>query len=311
MRSRDQGEPGTPGNGVAAVVVTYHPGPDGVELIEALAAQCQWVLVVDNGSHPEELEPIRRACLDNGGRLLENGANLGIAAAQNIGISVARELGARWVLLSDDDSIPGEGMVGSLLEAFGALAPRPVAAVGPLVGEDREGRDQLVYVSRRWGPRRASPAELARPHLTVAFLIASGCLISMEALERVGPMNEALFIDHVDLEWGLRARRAGYELVVATRTAMTHSLGDEVIQLPGRRQPVHMHGPTRNYYLARNTIALIRSGLLPVAWRIGYLVWIAKYAAFNSLLADRRSQRARALAQGLGDGLRGRLGQRP
>lgn len=303
-----------PRNEVAAVVVTYHPEATGAALIEELARQCQWVLVVDNGSTDAELEPIRRTCRLTGAQLIANGANLGIAAAQNTGIAAARQAGARWVLLSDDDSAPAPGMVDSLLEAFAAPQPspeRPTAAIGPLVGEEREGRDQLVYVPRRWGPRRATPEELGQPLLRVAFLIASGCLISMEALDRVGGMNEELFIDHVDLEWGLRARRAGYELVVDTRTAMVHSLGDEVVRLPGRRQPVHIHGPVRNYYLARNTIALIASGLLPVAWRAGYLVWVAKYAAFNALLADKRPQRARALAQGLAHGLRGRLGPRP
>ncbi|BDA63687.1 glycosyltransferase family 2 protein [Actinomyces capricornis] len=312
--------PAGPANAVAAVVITYHPDAAAPALIEELARQCQWVVVVDNGSTGAETEPIGRACERTGAQLVANGENLGIAAAQNIGIARARDLGARWVLLSDDDSEPRPGMVVSLLEAFaagshsspsGTPKPRPTAAVGPLVGEEREGRDQLVYVPRRWGPRRATPQELDQPLLSVAFLVASGCLISMEALDRVGGMNEDLFIDHVDLEWGLRARREGYELYVATRTTMAHSLGDSVVRLPGRAQPIHVHAPVRNYYLARNTIALIGSGLLPMAWRVGYLVWMAKYAAFNALLAPPRRQRARALAQGIAHGLRGRLGPRP
>lgn len=309
-----------PANQVAAVVVTYHPAPSCADLVAALSAQCQWVVVVDNGSSPEELQPLRKACARTGAHLAEMGDNLGIAAAQNHGIVRARGLGARWVLLSDHDSVPSPGMVDRLLAAFSADqadqqdpagdSPR-VAAAGPLVGEDRQGHDQLVYVARRWGPRRATPEELEEPYLTAAFLIASGCLVSVEALERVGVMRADLFIDHVDLEWGLRARRAGYRLVVATGTPMTHRLGDEVVRLPGRRQPVHVHAPVRSYYLVRNTVILLRSGLLPVAWRVGYTVWLAKYTAFNAVLADRRRQRVSALAHGLVDGLRGRGGPRP
>ncbi|WP_243118424.1 glycosyltransferase family 2 protein [Actinomyces wuliandei] len=307
-----------PANQVAAVVVTYHPEPSCADLVTALSAQCQWVVVVDNGSSPGELQPLREACARTGAHLAEMGDNLGIAAAQNHGIVRARELGARWVLLSDHDSVPSPGMVDQLLAAFRADqrddpggSSRRVAAAGPLVGEDRQGRDQLVYVARRWGPRRATPGELEEPYLTVAFLIASGCLVSVEALDHVGLMREDLFIDHVDLEWGLRARRAGYRLVVATGTPMTHRLGDEVVRLPGRRQPVHVHAPVRSYYLVRNTLILLRSGLLPVAWRVGYTVWLAKYTAFNAVLADRRRQRVSALAHGLVDGLRGRGGARP
>lgn len=301
-----------PVQGVAAVVVTYHPGADCAPLLAELARQCQWVLVIDNGSAEGILagpDGLRQWCAAAPATLVENGRNLGIAAAQNLGIAKARELGARWVLLSDDDSAPAPGMVQDLLDgALSQGADRPVAAVGPLVGEERPGGDQLVYVARRWGPRRATAEELRAPYLETAFLIASGCLIDMRALDDVGGMDSELFIDHVDLEWGLRARRRGYVLLCATRSRMVHSLGDEVVRLPGRAQPVHMHGPVRNYYLVRNTLLLLRSGLLPVPWRVGYCVWVGKYSAFNVLAGDRRGQRLRAVLAGWRDGLLGRRG---
>jgi rhamnosyltransferase len=177
------------------------------------------------------------------------------------------------------------------------------------VGEIKPGGDQLVYRARTWGPRRATSDELLRPLLPVAFLIASGCLINMDALAEIGPMNEDLFIDHVDLEWGLRASRAGYALLVDTQILMPHSLGDSTVLLKGRAQPVHVHVPARNYYLTRNTVLLIRSSLLGWRWSLGYVAWLVKYAAFNILLVDHRVRRASLIMQGLMDGLRGRGGR--
>lgn len=311
------------------MVVTYHTGPTLAGLLTALSAQCGGVVVVDNGSSERELagpEGIRASCRAAGGVLLEQGRNTGIAAAQNRGIEYARRRGFGYVLLSDDDSIPDEGMVSTLLAglregnqpAGGSEDPvassdpaRAVAAVGPLIEEDKPGGDQLVYVARRWGPRRATAAELSARRLRVAFLLASGCLVDLAALEQVGPMNEEMFIDHVDLEWGLRARRAGYDLLVLPAARMRHSLGDQTAHVPGRRQPVHVHGPVRGYYLMRNTVVLIRSGLMPWAWRAGYVVWIGKYLAFNTIMVDRRRERARAMGRGLCDGLRGRGGPAP
>lgn len=297
-------------SGVIAVVVTYHPGSGYERLLEALAEQCRSVVVVDNGSAENELRRLRSQCYREDTVLIEMGYNAGIARAQNRGIDEARALGARWVLLSDDDSAPTPGMVSRLVNAAEtAGGTRRIAAVGPLVRENN-GADDLVYVPRRWGPRRATPEELDTPLLSVAFLIASGCLIDLRALDDVGGMNENLFIDHVDLEWGLRAHSRGYELLVATAALMDHSLGDQVIEVPGRRQPVHIHAPVRNYYMVRNTLWLVGSGLLPPFWRVGYLWWLAKYSGFNVLVNAPRRKRLAAVLLGTADALRGRYGMR-
>ena len=295
---------------IAAVVVTYHPG-DVSALLAELAGQCDSVIAVDNGSDPAEVEALRKACDQVGARLLELGENLGIAAAQNRGVELAQSLAAEspesnFVLLSDQDSMPAPDMVARLLEAI--EEDPAIAAVGPLPSEEREGADELVYVDRGWAPKRASRSELGLPRLDVAFLIASGCLIRLSALASVGKMREDLFIDHVDLEWGVRARKAGWRLVAVPAAKLTHSLGDDVVRLPGRDQPVHVHSPIRNYYILRNTIALVRTSLLPGKWRIRYCYWAAKYAAFNAFAAGDGKTRRKMLRKAAADGFKGRLG---
>ncbi|TNC17166.1 glycosyltransferase family 2 protein [Georgenia sp. 311] len=300
------------GAGVTAVVVTYEPqvevtGP----LLTALAEQCGAVVVVDNGSAPERLDALRAECDRVGAELLALPVNQGIAAAQNLGI--ARAAGAEHVLLMDQDSLPAPDMVDRLVAAVHAAVAEghAVGAVGPVSADTRSTTEQMVYVSRRWGPRRATAQELAAERVETAFLLASGCLVPAPVLEHVGLMNEAWFIDHVDLEWGLRARRAGYTLYAVPGAHLDHSLGDRLTKLPGRAQEVHVHSPVRTYYLARNTVLLIRSGLLGGRWSVGYVVWLAKYVAFNALLAAPRRERVRRMAQGLRDGLLGRTGPAP
>lgn len=296
-------------NRVCAIVVTYNTSGDIDELIATLASQCDRVVVVDNGSMPEALARITSACTTNGVDLIALPANMGIADAQNRGIDYARDNDCALALLSDDDSVPPCDMVPRLVDALRCeQRDHKVAAVGPLVGELKPGGDQLVYVARRWGPRRATPSELEKSALPVAFLVASGCLIDLAAIDDVGPMNDSLFIDHVDLEWCLRARRRGWVLICSTDIHMGHSLGDETVLLPGRRQPVHIHAPVRTYYLSRNTILLMKSGLLGAAWTIGYAVWLTKYCAFNAVLANMRTERIRMMARGIVDGCRGRTG---
>lgn len=297
--------PSRPDSRVVAVVVSYNPG-DMSDLLRGLTAQCGGVVVVDNGSSPAAVDRVRDECGSSGARLVSLAANIGIAAAQNRGMEIARNEGAEFVLLSDHDSIPAPDMVALLIQAIEEDAD--IAAVGPLAAEDREGGDELVYVDRGWAPKRATKAELRRERLEVPFLIASGCLIRVSALQDIGTMREDLFIDHVDLEWGVRARRHGWRLMAVPRAHLHHSLGDEVVTVRGRSQPIHLHAPVRNYYLVRNTVALITTDLLPWRWRVRYVLWLAKYTAFNSVAAGQGRVRRTMMRRGLWDGLRGRLG---
>ena len=290
---------------IHAVVVTYQP-PDVTALLTELSRQCDAVTVVDNGSDSAAVAALRASCRATGAELVAMPANLGIAKAQNIGVARAMTSSPDFILLSDQDSLPAENMTALLVEAI--EEDERIAATGPLPSEDREGADELVYVDRGWAPKRASRSELGLSRLDVAFLIASGCLIRLSALASVGKMREDLFIDHVDLEWGVRARKAGWRLVAVPAAKLTHSLGDDVVRLPGRDQPVHVHSPIRNYYILRNTIALVRTSLLPGKWRVRYCYWAAKYAAFNAFAAGDGKTRRKMLRKAAADGFKGRLG---
>jgi rhamnosyltransferase len=297
--------------GVVAVVVTYHPAvADTTDLLRALAPQVDHVILVDNGSDPDTVEALRAVLDPAAGELMALGENRGIAAAQNLGLERARALGARAVLLSDQDSVPAPDMVARLLEGLERARSEHgrVAAVGPVTVDERNAGAALLFSDHRWGPRRAAVPAHDGALVPATFLIASGCLLDADALADVGDMNADWFIDHIDLEWGLRARRAGYGMYGVVGARLAHSLGDRVQRIPGRERDVHIHSPVRNYYMARNTVLLVRSGLLPRAWQVGYLAWITKYTGFYVLAVTPRLQRARLLLRGFADGLRGRTG---
>ncbi|MDO5722966.1 MAG: glycosyltransferase family 2 protein [Flaviflexus sp.] len=280
---------------IHALVITYAPG-DLDDLLGALALQCARTTIIDNTPGGADLGAVAAR---HGAELITLGTNVGIAAAQNMGIERALEAGADAVILFDQDSVPTDGMIPTLAQHL----TEGVAAVGPV---PREGDDVLVYTDHTFGPKR--PATVGSDPFEVSFLLASGELISARALAEVGLMNAAWFIDHIDLEWGMRARRAGYRLLAVPAARLDHRLGDRTVKVPGRRV-VHVHAPIRNYYLTRNTIRLISSDLLPLPWRVRYVYWIARFAAFNILVNPDRAERARYFARALGDGLRGRLGR--
>ncbi|WP_315098669.1 glycosyltransferase family 2 protein [uncultured Cellulomonas sp.] len=298
---------------VVAVVVTYAPDvPTTAGLLTALAAQVDEVVVVDNGSDPAVRDGLAAHVERDGGLFVALPENVGIGGAQNVGSDRAREAGATHVLFSDQDSLPAPDMVAQLLAGLARARARGdrTGAVGPLPVDDRDETATLLFEPRRWGPRRAPVPDDPEALVPVAFLLASGCLVPVEVLDEVGPMRAEWFIDHVDLEWGLRVRRAGYALFGVVGARLGHQLGDRLARVPGRTREVHIHSPLRNYYMARNTLLLVRSGLMPWAWRVGYVAWIVKYSAYYVLAVSPRGSRLRQLVAGLRDGVLGRTGRR-
>ncbi len=306
---------------VCAVVVTYKPDrSELLTLLEALRPQVEGLVIVDNGSGTPEFLHDVAADFDAQLILLED--NRGIARAQNLGIALALDQGFDAVLLSDQDSIPAPDMVaqlaqtltrgnepdpffpvaGGILQGFPSESQVPIAAVGPVPVDERGSQESaLVYSFTTWGPKRRSIPEEGEL-LEVPFVLASGCLIPREALLDVGPMNESLFIDHVDLAWCLRALAKGFRIVVDGSAKLTHSLGEEKTVLPTGRE-IHVQSPARNYYMVRNTLWLMRAPFMPTLWKLGYLPYLTKYLGFYSLMSLRQPSRFKKLCQGLRDGI--------
>src|ERR1700686_4316422 len=89
---------------ICAVVVTYFPKLACVENLAALAPHVGKLLIVDNGSSVQTLEPVEVAAQRLDATVVRLGSNLGIAAALNVGLKLAREQGYRWLATFDQDS---------------------------------------------------------------------------------------------------------------------------------------------------------------------------------------------------------------
>ncbi|HYD65227.1 glycosyltransferase family 2 protein [Azospirillum sp.] len=258
-----------PDNAVAAVVVTHHPDATVARTLAAALEQAHWLVVVDNASAVERLAPVEDAVRAAGTRaeLLRNAGNLGIAAAQNQGITRARALGARHVLLLDQDSVAQPGMVAALLDALDS--GERVGMAVPVTADDGQRKPTRFLVSA--DGRRAAAQAPERPVLHhLLYAIASGSLIPMAVLDEVGPMREDFFIDFVDVEFGLRLRRAGWDIVAAREARLRHRLGAyEERRLLGRAVPVTHHSAKRRYTQYRNRVRTLRlyGGTLPAFLR--------------------------------------------
>jgi rhamnosyltransferase len=299
---------------VAAVVVLFHPDLNLLErLLNSVIGQVQGIVAVDN---TPDLEIATSRLLHRFGdqvTYISLGQNTGIAAAQNAGIRAVSGAHYSHVLLLDQDSCPEANMVDELLSAEMRLvdAGARVAAVGPKFIDEKNGTVAKA-IQHKWMRVKKVPVDGIRMEPVEAdYLIASGSLIHLSTLAEVGAMREELFIDWVDIEWGLRARQAGSQCYVIPTAVMKHSIGDEFVRVLDK--DINLHNDIRNYYIVRNATYLLRLRSMGWQWRSCTLFKIPLYVVFYSWNAGRtlgkRWASFRLLCTACLDGVRGRLGR--
>lgn len=293
---------------LAIVVVTHDPDLDALQrLVERIAPAAATIVAVDNGSADQAGVAELHKRLGVVGVLSSD--NGGLAWAQNLGIDQARRMGASRVLLLDQDSSLDASHVAVLGAALDNLIAegKRVAAVGPAYTEVNTARPMPLPRARRitidWG--RGVDGELSPRGLPIEvdYVIASGALMPMAAIDQAGSMDDRLFIDLVDVDWGLRARAAGLRSYIVPPVRAGHTIGRGYLVVAGRR--VVLHSPMRNYFWARNAVALCRRQHVGLPWKLFLLRRVVIYTVAYPLFADRKLVRLRRFLLGGWHGLTG------
>lgn len=249
-----------PARRTAAILVVYRPKAPLDPLLGRLAATVALTVVVDNAEQPDD--SLQAVAERHGADLLRGANKGGLAGAYNRALMHLRMAHAgaydHVVFLDDDsDATTLRTFLSDQLTAE-RLAHPNTAAVAPAY-RDRAtgmrgkyielGRFRLSYLSRHFTDLRA-----------VAFLINSMSVWRLQALDRIGPFNEGLRVDHVDTEYCLRARQEGLVTYVHGGHEFAHAIGERRrFRFLGRDMQAGGHGPGRRYLIGRNTLFLARS----------------------------------------------------
>ncbi|WP_321820024.1 MULTISPECIES: glycosyltransferase family 2 protein [unclassified Burkholderia] len=287
----------------AGIVVVFYR-PDRACVLHANRLAQVWpCVVVDN---TEQVSGAATLGLDPQVDYVANGANLGIATALNQGIGRLVEAGCTSAILLDQDSRPAAQLLTELPRTLAAERARNarVAVVGPAYEDGRLGG---VAPFVRFGFLKLKRIEpTGTQSIGVDFLITSGSCVNLAVWHDVGPMDESLFIDFVDLEWCVRARAKGYAVLGAPALRLAHELGGEPVRVFGRNYPGH--GPVRHYYLFRNAVALIKRDYVPWSWKSTELVKMPFRLAIYGLFMRPRLMHLRLSFLGIWHGFIGRTG---
>lgn len=286
---------------VWAVLTSYRPDSGLLDAVESVRDQVDGIVVVDDGSGLAAA-PLLETARTIGATVIVSKSNLGIANALNRGISAAIDAGAAAVVTLDQDSRVPNGFVDALRSAHESACATGLTP-GPIVPE-------------YFAEVRQAYAHDARGNLLAKDIIQSGMLLDSATVASLGPMDEDLFIDLVDIEFELRSRDAGRPAVAAPDVRLEHSLGQRFRRrgpiMPGVPRVMMLSSPFRYYYRARNRVLVDARYQRTQGWRV-VRHSLRDYAYFLIVLSLARPRSAmwRLLSAGIRDGIAGKGGKMP
>jgi rhamnosyltransferase len=268
---------------ILTAVVAFEPDENSIAKIAQLHREVGRLLVVDNSFTSAAIARVKRICDADGINLLQKGSNRGQAEALNRACEWAQAHGYGFVLFFDQDTRVLPGFMDQLLACAEQLPSDPTQAV---LGCD--------YLS----PRRLS----GKPGVSVSkkrAVITSASLVSISLWQRVGRFREDFFIDHVDDEFCLRARRAGGSVWRLDAPLIEHRIGTGTVSRWSRN-----HSAFRWYHIIRNHLWTLREywSFDPI-WAAHTLVLKVRFVLGSLILEAGRAEKARAMLRGLRDGL--------
>lgn len=180
--------------------------------------------LVDNGSTDGTPERVAAAYPDV--HLYPQSRNLGFAAGCNVALRHVRELGDHALLLNNDTRL-APGLLSALMAR--ATATPNLGLLAPLIVYDGEG-GRIWSAGYRRHPRLLEkvgghdgmPAAGLRKPIACDYLTGCALLITPTALEQVGLLDERFFFTYEDLDYSLRVRQAGLQVICDPALRLRH-----------------------------------------------------------------------------------------
>lgn len=277
---------------ISVAIVNYNGGPLVTSAVRSVLRSGVpiEVFVVDNGSRdgsPESLRELARA--EPAMKLIESGRNIGFTRATNLALRQAR--GSYFLLLNPDCVVRPD----TLARMLKAMADYPQAAIAGCLIRNPDGTEQA-------GCRRAVPTPWRTfvrvlklnklfPHhprfrtfllnqeplpdkpVFVEAISGAFMLARREAVEQIGMLDEGYFLHCDDLDWCMRFRAAGWQILFVPDVEVVHYKGT-----PSQSRPIfvewHKHRGMVRFY--RKFFRHQYPGVL--MWLVAVAVWL-RFAA--------------------------------
>ncbi len=291
---------------VVIVIVNWNSCDDTINCIESLKKVTYpeyEVVIVDNGSTDGSEKVLRGRFPEL--TLIQTGHNLGFAGGVNAGIKYALKKGADYILLLNNDTV----VAPDFLEELVKVAERDEKA-GILCSKiyfyNRPDRiwyagatfHSLMGLTVLVGYERKDNEKFN----TIKETEPTGCsmLLKREVCEKIGLFDEQYFCYYEDMDFGMRAKRAGFKTLYVPSSKVWHKIG---VTTRGSLGMI--------YYLVRNSMKFADT-YYPLPWfvrHIRYGLIVAVYTMYVTVTQRQKLKGMKRIYQAVRDYFNGRFGE--
>lgn len=289
---------------VGIVISNYNGWQDTVQCLESLQKQTYRdfeIILLDDASTNDSVQQLQKHLTENT-VFLPQEANVGFAAANNVGMRRALADGCDWVLLLNNDTVAAPDFLENLLRETpaGAVSCPKMLFLDPpdeiwfAGGELDRATGKVRHLG---GHEKDSPAFAEKKQ--VSFITFCCVLLPRQVIEQVGFLDETLFMYCEDVDYCIRLADAGVPLWFLPDARIWHKAGGSA------------GGMLSVYYITRNTLYLTCKGKSRGYIRIRTLPVLIAGAARYALtkLLGRKKGRSYGAFRGALDFWRGRMGR--
>jgi GT2 family glycosyltransferase len=286
---------------VYVVMLTWNQQEDTLACLDSLS-QVTYpnyrVVVVDNGSTDGTALAVKTRYPEV--EVVVNPRNLGFTGGTNVGLRYALAQGADFIFSLNNDTLVEANILDELvahaaLPGVGIVAPKIYYADEP---------ERVWSVGARRHPLTLEMIDKGRDQIDVGqweqvlerdYLVGCAHLLKRSLLEEIGLLDEVFFLYYDDMDFCLRARRAGYRLLMVPQARMWHKVAASA---------GGVGSPRERYYMARSSVWFFRKHVRGLRWLV-----VLPYRSGSAVKTLFRlgirglGTTARAYLRGLRDGL--------
>jgi GT2 family glycosyltransferase len=213
---------------VTVVILNTNRREDTLECLESLSTSTYpnlSVMVLDNASSDGSVEAIKLHFPDV--QIVPLTDNKGYAGNNNVGVELAIQQGAGWIYVLNEDTLQAPDCIELLVEA-GEAHPK-TGIVGPMVyHHDEPNTIQSAggIMDKHWRTWHAGQNQEDQGQFSevrpVEWISGCGLMIRRETVNEIGLIDERFFYYQEEIEWCLRARSAGWEILHIPQAKLWH-----------------------------------------------------------------------------------------
>jgi GT2 family glycosyltransferase len=287
---------------VSIIVLTwknYDLTRDCLESLRKLDYTNIEIVLVDNGSGDGSAEKLASEFPEV--RLIKNEKNLGFPGGNNVALRDALARNPDYFLLLNNDTLVAPDFLSKMIQV--AESDDKIGIVNPKILYF-EPSDRIWFAGGFYKPWwntakvcGENRRDVGKYDDTREITFVTGCafLIKTSVVRQIGLLDEIFFLGFEDLDWTVRAARAGFRAFYVGSAVIWHKASYDTRKNLGK--------PVIDFYRTRNSILFARKHVPFRYWPL-FLLSLGKYVAYRSAgyLLRAEPKRISMLYRGLWDG---------